>query len=311
MTMNLSSDAVVYTAGLIGVTGILVAGYFFIQYQNQKDTIESLMQDRNAFLQENNARKAALATASTTIDELQTELVNLREDLEDLADDYRDEKDRNGEFEDQIRDLAGTLGDLDKLAKTDKELLQKYSKVYFLNENYIPEKLSAIENKYLLAGKEVAFFHTNVMNHLEDLLDAAAKANIDLKVVSAYRSFDEQTSLKDQYTQVYGTGANTFSADQGYSEHQLGTTVDLTTPEVAGAYTSFAETEAYQWLLANAYRYGFILSYPENNSYYIFEPWHWRFVGTELAEDLQRNKTNFYELEQREIDKYLLNFFER
>ncbi len=308
--MRFSSDIVTYLAGFIGVVGILTASYFFVQNQDQKSTIETLLQDRNNFLQESNTRKAALAAASTTIEELQLDLATLREDLEDLADDYSEERDKNGEFEDQIRDLAGTLGDLDKLAKTDKELLQKYSKVYFLNENYIPEKLKAIDNSYLMVGKEIAFFHTRAMSHLEDLLDDAAEAGVDLKVVSAYRSFDEQTSLKGQYTQTYGTGANTFSADQGYSEHQLGTTIDLTVPAVGGAYTSFADTEAYKWLLDNAYKYGFILSYPENNAYYIFEPWHWRFVGTELARDLNKSGQNFYELDQRDIDKYLLNLFE-
>jgi D-alanyl-D-alanine carboxypeptidase len=206
--------------------------------------------------------------------------------------------------------LSGTLGDLDKLAKTDKELLAKYSKVYFLNENYIPKKLKQIPNKYILEGKKDQYFHADAINHLEDMLKAAAKDDIDLKIVSAYRSFDEQIDLKGQFTQVYGEGANTFSADQGYSEHQLGTTLDLTVDSVGGAYTSFAETEAYKWLLKNAYKYGFILSYPEDNDFYVFEPWHWRFVGTDLAKHLDRTDDTFYTMEQREINEYLLNFFD-
>ena len=128
--------------------------------------------------------------------------------------------------------------------------------------------------------------------------------------MSAYRSFDTQTELKNGYVQTYGTGANTFSADQGYSEHQLGTTVDLTDPETAGTFVSFENTDAYQWLQRNAYRYGFVLSYPKNNEFYVFEPWHWRFVGTELAEYLHDEKLNFYDLDQRTLDKYLLNIFD-
>ncbi|NIQ05864.1 MAG: M15 family metallopeptidase, partial [Candidatus Korarchaeota archaeon] len=80
---------------------------------------------------------------------------------------------------------------------------------------------------------------------------------------------------------------------QGYSEHQLGTTVDLTTTEIGGPYESFAGTEAYEWLQKHAHRYGFILSYPEENEFYIFEPWHWRFVGTDLARDLERHDETF------------------
>lgn len=269
-----------------------------------------LLEERNYFLKESTASKEALSEATSTINTLEEELINLKEDLNDLADDYRDERNQNKEFEDQIRDLAGTLGDLDKLAKTDEELLQKYSKVYFLNENYIPERLKEIDDKYILEGKNAQFFHARAIDRLEDLLRAAERADYDIKVVSAYRSFDEQTDLKGQHTQVYGSGANAFSADQGYSEHQLGTTVDLTVAEVGGTYESFAQTEAYDWLLKNAHKYGFILSYPEGNNFYVFEPWHWRFVGEDLARDLERNDDTFYDLDQREIDKYLLTLFD-
>lgn len=309
--MKLSHDAVLYLTGAIAVIGIITATYFGMQSKDRAVQIENLLQERNALLQKNNQKDSELAAASSTIAELHGELEDFKEELEELADDYRDERNRNEEFEDQIRDLAGTLGDLDKLAKTDEELLAKYSKVYFLNENYIPAKLEQIPDKYILSGKKDQYFHADAYDHLEDLLKAAAKDDIDLKVVSAYRSFDEQTDLKGQYTQVYGTGANAFSADQGYSEHQLGTTVDLTVDSVGGAYTSFKDTEAYQWLLDNAYKYGFILSYPEDNDFYIFEPWHWRFVGTELARDLHRSSSKtFYTMDQREINDYLLNFFD-
>lgn len=309
--MKLSHDAVLYLTGAIAVIGIITATYFGMQSKDRAVQIENLLQERNALLQKNNQKDSELAAASSTIAELHGELEDFKEELEELADDYRDERNRNEEFEDQIRDLAGTLGDLDKLAKTDEELLAKYSKVYFLNENYIPAKLEQIPDKYILSGKKDQYFHADAYDHLEDLLKAAAKDDIDLKVVSAYRSFDEQTDLKGQYTQVYGTGANAFSADQGYSEHQLGTTVDLTVDSVGGAYTSFKDTEAYQWLLDNAYKYGFILSYPEDNDFYIFEPWHWRFVGTELARDLHRSSSKtFYTMDQREINEYLLNFFD-
>lgn len=308
--MKISHDATLYLAGGVAVIGIIASSYFALQSQDQSDEIETLLQERNALLQESNQKTAELAVASSTIDDLRDELNKLHDDLEDLADDYRDEQNRNEEFEDQIRDLAGTLGDLDKLNKIDEELLQKYSKVYFLNENYIPERLRQIKDKYILAGKNDQYFHANAAEYLEDMLDDAADDGIDLKVVSAYRSFDEQSQLKGQYTQTYGSGANTFSADQGYSEHQLGTTVDLTTPQIGGAYTSFAQTEAYQWLLDNAHSYGFILSYPEENGFYIFEPWHWRFVGKDLARDLDRRGETFYEMEQREIDKYRLEMFD-
>lgn len=308
--MNLSHNATLYLAGIVAVIGIIASTYLTLKTKDQEVQIDQLLQDRNSFLQQSNQKGAELAVASTTITELRIELTKIREELEDLADDYRNEKDRNEEFEGQIRDLAGTLGDLDKLSKTDNELLAKYSKVYFLNENYAPERLKQIDEKYVLPGKGDLYFLSSVINHLEEMIEDATRDNIDLAIVSAYRSFDYQSELKGQFTQVYGSGANTFSADQGYSEHQLGTTVDLTTKEVGGAYSSFANTEAYQWLLDNAHKYGFILSYPEGNAFYVYEPWHWRFVGVDLARDLHRSNETFYEMSQRDIDEYLIKFYE-
>jgi len=72
----------------------------------------------------------------------------------------------------------------------------------------------------------------------------------------------------------------------------------------------FEQTNAYQWLLENAYKYGFILSYPENNSFYQYEPWHFRFVGKSLARYLHEEKQNFYDVSQAKIDAYLINIFD-
>jgi LAS superfamily LD-carboxypeptidase LdcB len=276
--------------------------------------VEMLLGERQYFMSEFGSTTAALeaerALASTTIADLAYRLSLTEEQLRETDRELRREQGRNEEFEEQIEDLAGTVGVLDKLAKTDRELLQKYSKVYFLNENYIPERLTQIESKYVLPGKKDQYFHARALRYLTEMIDDAAEDGIDLKIVSAYRSFDEQNELKGAYTQQYGSGANAFSADQGFSEHQLGTTLDLTTPAVGGAYTSFKDTTAYAWLLENAHKYGFILSYPENNGFYIFEPWHWRFVGEDLARDLHRDSAHFYDWEQRKIDEYLVSIFD-
>jgi D-alanyl-D-alanine carboxypeptidase len=301
--MKLSENVIIWLVSVVALAGIGASGYFAVLSQNQADQIEMLLQNRNFIQNQANDLKEALASANSTIEDI-------REDLEDLADDYADERNRNEEFEDQIRDLSGTLGDLDKLAKIDEELLQKYSKVYFLNENYIPPKIEEISDRYILEGKEPQSFDSRALDFLEDMFRDARRDDIDLKVVSAYRSFDEQSTLKGQFTQVYGSGANAFSADQGYSEHQLGTTVDITDESVGGTFASFADTEAYEWLLDNAYKHGFILSYPKGNDFYIFEPWHWRFVGEDLARDLQRSDDSFYTMDQREIDEYRLEMFD-
>ena len=206
--------------------------------------------------------------------------------------------------------ISGTVDILEKLSKTDEELLQKYSKVYFLNEHFVPGRLTELQKVYLYSERKPEFIHELVWPYLKDLLTAAGGDNITIYIKSAYRSFNTQQSLKSAYTVSYGSEANQFSADQGYSEHQLGTTVDLITTGLGGQLTGFDKTEPYQWLLKNAYKYGFVLSYPQNNQYYIFEPWHWRFIGVKLATHLRGQNKYFYDLDQREIDKYLVNIFD-
>lgn len=251
-----------------------------------------------------------LALKEDLITELSGRLQMTAGELADTEDRLRGEKDRNDEMENQIQEIAGTVSDLDKLSKTDKELLQKYSKVYFLNEHYVPESLKEIDDEWKYSEDKELKLHTKVMRFFEDMVEDAKEDEIDLWVVSAFRSFYEQADLKGRYSVIYGSGANTFSADQGFSEHQLGTTMDLTTKGLNGGLEGFGSTEAYKWLTANAHKYGFTLSYPEGNSYYVYEPWHWRFVGVELATYLKKNDLHFYDVAQREIDQYLLHIFD-
>ncbi len=208
-----------------------------------------------------------------------------------------------------VQKVTGTVTTLQKLSKTDPELLVKYSKVYFLNENYTPASLSLIPKEDVWSGKE-AYFHSQALRHLQGLVAASKAAGAELQVISAYRSFDTQSDLKAQYKVTYGTGANKFSAEQGYSEHQLGTAVDFTTPALGASFEKFDSTTAYNWLTENAYKYGFVLSYPKGNSYYIYEPWHWRYVGVELATKLHDENKHFYDMDQREINDYLVKIFD-
>lgn len=206
--------------------------------------------------------------------------------------------------------MSGTLGLYQKLVNTDKELLEKYSKVFFLSENYIPKSLIKLPVSYTEQPENDKYISTQVWPFLQRMLDDAQATSTDLKIISAYRSFDTQTTLKSAYKVTFGTGSNKFSADQGYSEHQLGTTIDFTTIKLGLDNTLFAKTAGYTWLTENAYKYGFVLSYPKGNAYYIFEPWHWRFVGKKLAQRLHDSKINFVDMPQRDIDEYLITLFD-
>ncbi len=216
-----------------------------------------------------------------------------------------------GNYQQQVSTVSSTVSTLQKLSNTDQQLLQKYSKVFFLNEYYAPAKLAAIPGAYEYSETKQLTLQADVWTHLQKLIDDAKSAGVTMYVQSAYRSFNEQSALKSDYKVIYGSGtANSFAADQGYSEHQLGTTVDMIAPGQGGNLDGFDTTKAYTWLLANAYRYGFTLSYPKDNKFYVYEPWHWRFVGIKLATDLRNQGKNFYDLDQRTIDTYLVNFFD-
>jgi len=270
---------------------LILALYVAYQYRVLDDELKSVKRDNLEFI-------AQLETAKA-------ENLNLLEET-------RYQQTIIGSFNGQIQNISSTVGVLEKLSQTDRELLKKYSKVYFLNENYVPAKLTQVEEVYVFNGNGGnLLIHTEVWPHLKKLLDAAHTSGVELLIASAFRSFETQASLKSEYKVTYGAGtANQFSADQGYSEHQLGTSVDFTTSAIGDLFSRFKSDPAYQWLKDNAHKYGFILSYPEGNSFYKFEPWHWRFVGVSLAEKLHADDKYFYDLDQREIDAYLIKLFD-
>ncbi len=126
---------------------------------------------------------------------------------------------------------------------------------------------------------------------LERMDADAASAGIKLSVTSAYRSYSTQVSLYNNYVARDGKdAADTYSARPGHSEHQTGLAVDLDDSGGCSLEACFANTPAGIWLAANAPRYGFVLRYPDGKSSitgFTFEPWHFRYVGPELATEMQ------------------------
>jgi len=274
--------------------------------------MNSLSSEINALSTDIASLTARLASTTTELkDSIEKTHTSLSSALSAERENVGAIKQQLGGFQSQVGNLSGTLNTLEKLSKTDPELLRKYSKVYFLNDNYVPARLSEISTEYKYSDKKSLLIHTDVLPHLISMIDSASSTGIKLYAFSAYRSFAEQRALKGDYTMTYGAGtANSFSADQGYSEHQLGTTVDIITPGLNGVLDGFDNTKAYEWMLGNAYKYGFVLSYPKNNNFYVFEPWHWRYVGVKFATDLKNQGKSFYDLDQRTIDTYMVSIFD-
>lgn len=290
-----SVKRIVYaTLQAITIAAVVYGGYSFYLLNNAY----GITQEANANLE---------YTVGTLSDKLRAS-DSLNDDLKTLLLARQQEKDAMGQ---QVQSLSTTVQTLDKLANTDKELLEKYSSVYFLNENYTPKNLVPIDAVYLIRPEKPEMVIAGIVPHLTWLLQAAAAGRVSLQVLSAYRSYGQQSALKSTYKVTYGSGtANSFSADQGYSEHQLGTTVDFTTLPIGASLSGFDKTAEYNWLTAHAHEYGFSLSYPKGNAHFVFEPWHWRYVGVELAKKLRDENKALYDVDQREINTYLLKFFD-
>ena len=130
---------------------------------------------------------------------------------------------------------------------------------------------------------------TNVTIEAFNKMQAAAKVDgLNIYISSGFRSYSYQKTLYNNYVNRDGvTVADTYSARAGHSEHQSGLAFDVNTIN-----DSFANTEEGKWLNDNCYKYGFILRYPKGKSDetgYQYEPWHFRYVGVELAEKLYNN----------------------
>ena len=122
----------------------------------------------------------------------------------------------------------------------------------------------------------------------------AKQEDITLWIVSGFRSYQSQQSIFANYATSYGeTEANRFSARPGQSEHQTGLAFDINLLS-----ESFGATKEGIWLAQNCHRYGFIIRYPKGKEYitgYIYEPWHIRYVGQDVASYINKNKITFEE----------------
>lgn len=120
----------------------------------------------------------------------------------------------------------------------------------------------------------------------ENMKTKAREEGISLKIVSGYRSYQTQQSIYQRNVRLYGEeGANTFSAKPGQSEHQTGLAFDINSTR-----WDFKDTIEGKWLAENCYDYGFIIRYPENKEEktgYVYEPWHVRYVGNKVANDIK------------------------
>lgn len=167
--------------------------------------------------------------------------------------------------------------------------------------DYAPADLRAADIPYVYEP----VLRADAATAAEQLVAAASAEGIALAAQSTYRSYASQQRVYAGWVAQLGQeAADLTSARPGHSEHQTGLSIDFSAvPANCTLDQCFAQTPQGQWLAANAWRYGFHLRYPEGATPvtgYEFEPWHYRYVGPELAAELHetgiRTLEEFFEL---------------
>ena len=154
------------------------------------------------------------------------------------------------------------------------------NKTYSLPSNFSPNNLVSI-NGYI----RVVDYVKDAFNSLQS---DATSIGLNIYASSGYRSYKDQDYIYNNYVRLDGKEtADTYSARAGHSEHQTGLAIDLNSIDM-----SFDNTDESNWLKDNCYKYGFIIRYPKGKddiTGYMYEPWHIRYVGKNLAIKLYNN----------------------
>ncbi len=168
-------------------------------------------------------------------------------------------------------------------------------------KEYQPKGLVTPKVPLRVPGNESMQLRSDAAGALQDMFAAANREGIKLMLSSGYRSYTYQVGLYNEYVAVQGKAkADKESARPGYSEHQTGLAVDVEPlSRTCELKQCFANTNTGKWVAINAYKYGFIVRYPKDKTEitgYSYEPWHLRYVGTDLSNEM--HKQNILTLEE-------------
>lgn len=196
---------------------------------------------------------------------------------------------------------------MDKEKYVDYEMIEKFSfdmlvnKYHSMGETLEPDDLVTISKDY--TGDEEHQGNRVAVNALIQMFESAKLDGLGMVVNSAYRSYEDQEETAEFYRKWYGDKYVTnYVAKPGFSEHQTGLSFDI------GSTTSkvFIESKEYDWMQKNAYKYGFILRFSKRGEVitgFRSEPWHYRYVGKEIAKYIHDNSITFEEYYVMFLDK--------
>ncbi len=161
------------------------------------------------------------------------------------------------------------------------DILAPLNKQNALSANCAPGGLQVVPSCSATDGQQVLI--GDARNALVEMIDAARKDGFSLGAVSSYRSYQDQVETYNYWVRTSGQDyADRTSARPGHSEHQLGTTADVSSPAAGCGLESLIGTREADWIAANSWKFGFVVSYPagkEGVTGYAYEPWHIRYIG--------------------------------
>ena len=169
-------------------------------------------------------------------------------------------------------------------------LMNKYNK---LRDDYEPDDLEEIDSKYFIYGNTLV---RKLRKEAKEAFESLSKASIEngtpVYGQSAYRPYEMQSGLYESAVYEYGKErADIDTARPGFSEHQTGLAIDVSSTK-GGNMLYFDDTASFTWMKDNAYKYGFILRYRDDKTDitgFMYESWHYRYVGLEVAKDMHDN----------------------
>ena len=175
------------------------------------------------------------------------------------------------------------------------------NKDFSLPKDYVPADLVIPDIPFSFTNySEKKMMRMEAASALEKLFHAASEAGLKLYGVSGYRSYQRQLTIYNKNLAENGyERTSQYSAMAGYSEHQSGLAIDVSTISINNRLdVTFSGTPEGRWLAENCWKYGYIIRYPEGKSHitgYAYEPWHIRYVGVDLATKLTEDNLTLEE----------------
>lgn len=175
------------------------------------------------------------------------------------------------------------------------------NKDFSLPADYVPADLTIPDVPFSFTSySEKKMLRAEASSALEDLFGDASEEGLNLYGVSGYRSYQRQLAIYNKNLAENGLERTSqYSAMAGYSEHQSGLAIDVSTISIHNRLdVTFSGTPEGRWLAENCWKYGYIIRYPEGKSNitgYAYEPWHIRYVGKDLATYLTENNLTLEE----------------